>query len=319
MFAQQSATTEHVRNAALGYFTLEQVLDAKNALWVKCGTETIGEKQRRKDSTTRPEKEAHLQDILNALSKPDRANKLPVIGLYAHDLHTIPRSHPEELNDICLVDRLNRLEKRLTSLQEVVDRTVSENIWIKEKLDQNHSQSYAQVVARSTPAQDRQFSPASQTGIPRTGDSGNRPLEGDNETVTVQSINTVVQEEQRSEVLQSLTGISSSTEFIQIQRLQICDSILNRSAQCAISTRYQTQQRGTNHSSSQFPHRITNDCLMIQRAAIIMSVPNMNGARTIKSFTFESTFLLTLCIMACLSVTSYNCQGCGPGKVEYMR
>lgn len=139
VFSLQSATCEHVRRAVLGHFTNEQIVAAKDALWTKCDHQIIGDKPRRRDSLSRPEKEAHLQDILTALGKLDKAAKVPAVAILAEDLHLIPRSHPEELNDISLADRLNRLEHKISCLSEVVDRTMSENIVIKERLDQRES------------------------------------------------------------------------------------------------------------------------------------------------------------------------------------
>ena len=47
-----------------------------------------------------------------------------MITINAMDLYLIPRSHPEELNNISLVDRLARLEKKLERMQETVDKNV---------------------------------------------------------------------------------------------------------------------------------------------------------------------------------------------------
>ena len=55
----------------------------------------------------------------------------------------IPRSHPEELNNVSLVDRLNRLEKKQSDMQELLDRTVCENLLIKEKVEKIPTSTYA--------------------------------------------------------------------------------------------------------------------------------------------------------------------------------
>ena len=49
----------------------------------------------------------------------------------AFQLHLIPRSHPEELNNMSL-DRLNRIEKKMADLQFNTDRVIAENISIIE-------------------------------------------------------------------------------------------------------------------------------------------------------------------------------------------
>ena len=146
LFSLQNSNADSVRNAVLGHFTADQILHSKNSLWDKCSNEIIGEKMRRKDSVTRPEKEAHTQDIITAISKLDKSDNMPTILINAQDLHLIPRSHPEELNNISLVDRLNRMEKKMTNLQEVMDRTVCENMALNEKV--NNLTSYSSIVKR---------------------------------------------------------------------------------------------------------------------------------------------------------------------------
>ena len=147
LFSLQNSTVDNVRNAVLGHFSEDAVIDAKNSLWANSDSTIIGEKPRRKDSVARSEKEAHTQDIINALVKLDKAEKMPTIVIDALSLGIIPRSHPEELNNISLVDRLNRLEAKFTALQVIVDKTVCENISLKEKIENNRS--YADVVSNN--------------------------------------------------------------------------------------------------------------------------------------------------------------------------
>ena len=78
--------------------------------------EIIGEKPRLKSSNTRPGEEAHLYDILCAINELDAGSKMPCVVIDAYSLSQIPRSHPEELNNISLLDRLNRLEQRMSGL-----------------------------------------------------------------------------------------------------------------------------------------------------------------------------------------------------------
>ena len=76
-------------------------------------------------------------------------NKLPVVLIDSRDLAVIPRSHPEELNNMSLVDRLNRLEARLSGVQEVLDKTVAENLYLRDKFDDFTS--CAKVASRAPP------------------------------------------------------------------------------------------------------------------------------------------------------------------------
>ena len=100
VYALQSGTADKVKNAVLGYFANDQIQGAKDCLWENCNTPIIGDKQRRKDSSVRSDKEANVQDIINAISKLDEKEKMPCFAIDAYSLYMIPRSHPEELCDI---------------------------------------------------------------------------------------------------------------------------------------------------------------------------------------------------------------------------
>ena len=85
----------------------------------------------RRDGKNRTVKEAHLADILEAVSKLEKANKLPCIAVRSTDLHLVPRLHPEELNVLSLADRVGQLEDTIASLREIVDQTAEETVTIK--------------------------------------------------------------------------------------------------------------------------------------------------------------------------------------------
>ena len=74
-------------------------------------------------------------------------DKLPVVLIDSRDFAVIPRSHPEELNNLSLVDRPNRLEARLSGVQEVLDKTVAENLYLRDKFEDFTS--YAKVASRA--------------------------------------------------------------------------------------------------------------------------------------------------------------------------
>ncbi len=157
VFAMDSGTMTNVRNAVLGHFTLEQVIQAKHALWDSCGSDTLGEQHlNRRDGPTRTGLEAHVSDILNALSSLDGSDSSPRFLIAADDLRHIPRSHPEELNSISLVDRLNRLEHRCQSMQTLMDKQLGSDLKYRvEKLENAIARvvpSYAKVVQPVTSA-----------------------------------------------------------------------------------------------------------------------------------------------------------------------
>lgn len=122
VFALQKGTVENVRKAVLCHFSMNQIAYAKCALWDTVDDQLLGKLQCRRSTKNRTEEEANIYDILNAITKLDKSGKMPVITIKAMDLGLIPRSHPEELNNISLVDRLARIEKKIEQMQECVGK-----------------------------------------------------------------------------------------------------------------------------------------------------------------------------------------------------
>jgi hypothetical protein len=123
-------------------------------LWQNVNNEIFGEKIRRRDSNSRSEKEAHLYDIITALLKLDKTDNPPTVLIDALSLKKIPRSHPEELNNISLVDRLNQFEARMSNMQSLIDQVMTENHSLKDQVNdlsnkQQHK-SYSSVASTST-------------------------------------------------------------------------------------------------------------------------------------------------------------------------
>ncbi len=135
-YGLQGSKGYNVRRAVLGKFNAEHILVAKRKLWDYCGEEKLGEFQRQKDSSGRSVKEAHLGDIMQALSKLDNEDDSPTIAIDALSLGTIPRSSPEELNDISVADRMNKLEDKMESVLSLLDHYVEENGKLKAQVNE---------------------------------------------------------------------------------------------------------------------------------------------------------------------------------------
>ena len=148
MYGLLSGTAANAKASVLGYFTPEQISQAKAMLWNNCDQIILGTKPSRREGTVTPKTESDMSDIVKAIQKLDSLDKLPEIAVTAKELNCIPRSHPEELNNISLVDRLNTLEMRMTKFQETLDHTVCQNLEMKDKLSQM-SPSYANVAAQT--------------------------------------------------------------------------------------------------------------------------------------------------------------------------
>ena len=148
VFSMPSGSVENIKNATVGFFSDEDITAAKDYLWAHCGSAIIGEKKKRKETNTQSAKEANVIDIINACSHIHKYDCLPNIVISALTLNAIPRSHPEELNNITLADRLNRLESQMSCMQITLDKLIAENLTLKDKV--YISTSYASKVSSGT-------------------------------------------------------------------------------------------------------------------------------------------------------------------------
>ena len=133
-----AGTSNNVKNAVMSHFTLDEIVNAKSTLFKECSEhkEIIGEIQRRRTTNVRTEREAHVTDIITAITQLDVKNKLPVIAVRAEEFLSIPKSLPEELNQVSVVDRLNVVESVVNDLKILLERTLLENVQLKEDVKQ---------------------------------------------------------------------------------------------------------------------------------------------------------------------------------------
>ena len=143
-FASRNSTIESIKLAVLGNFSTQDISAAKEKLWDKCDCSIIGEKQKRRDSCVRSEKEANIHDILAALIKLDNCGQVPSIAISATELHMIPRFNPEELVPSSVVERVQILENKFSQMINTLDRCLCENLELKDKIESNVS--YAAVL-----------------------------------------------------------------------------------------------------------------------------------------------------------------------------
>jgi hypothetical protein len=148
--SMMTSTCESIKKAVLGFFTLPQIVEAKNCLWSLGDTEVLGSKTSRRDSNIRSEAEAHVVDILNGLYKLDKADKMPLFSIdyISMSKNCIPLSKPMELNDIMVCERLNSLEGKFKMMQNNFDTLILENQKIRQSIDKHPS--YASILANST-------------------------------------------------------------------------------------------------------------------------------------------------------------------------
>ena len=147
-YGLSNSSTESVVKAMSGYYTLDEAMEAKICLWNKYA-ECLGDPKSRRDSCQRSELVAHIRDILDALKILDENRVETVIVTDAQGLSRLPKSMPEELNNICVVDRLGKLEERLASLEDTVSQNRVDSLQLKDSvaaMKAGSQQSFAEAV-----------------------------------------------------------------------------------------------------------------------------------------------------------------------------
>ena len=109
---RDTASPLNIKAMILARFTPEHVKVAREALWDKSEA-VLGELPERRVTKNRTVKEAHVDDIIDALGKLDGAQQIPCVAVRADQLHLIPRCRPEEIDVVSLVERVSAIEETL--------------------------------------------------------------------------------------------------------------------------------------------------------------------------------------------------------------
>ena len=129
---------EFAKEEALSKFSYDSIVEAKRILW---NTEyAYGELQQRKDSAKRTAKEAHLHDIMEALTHMDTLDNWNIKDV--HDTFKLCIDSVS-LKDIMntknkedmMNQRLHMLEQKVSQLINVVDKYITENNNLKKDIE----------------------------------------------------------------------------------------------------------------------------------------------------------------------------------------
>lgn len=112
-------------SAIVERFSIDQIRDARSALWEKGGLDPKSLPGRR-DGKNRSAAEALVNDIMEGFEKLDNTGHLPTFALRAQDILIFPRLLPEEINVSSLAERLGDVEEAVKSLRQIVDYNLKE-------------------------------------------------------------------------------------------------------------------------------------------------------------------------------------------------
>ena len=114
-----------MRDAVLNCYDSTAVRKAKDVLWAECCAkleELKLEKIRRRDTSSRSQAEADLEDILDAVEKLDACQVLPKPYCEADDLLRLPPAIPARSVSV----EVSNLADKIESLQKEVDQSLTE-------------------------------------------------------------------------------------------------------------------------------------------------------------------------------------------------
>jgi hypothetical protein len=138
---------ELIRKCCHEYYTLDELVRAKELLWKVGEANLLPPFKRRRDGPTRPETDAVLEDLTNGIQKLGENDQIPHFAVDAIGLNRVPRVMPSEMNPISMCERLVSLEQRMKAAEEVMSLNVGRALQIEENV--SRMTSYAAVAGRT--------------------------------------------------------------------------------------------------------------------------------------------------------------------------
>ena len=120
----------NIQRIAIQFYEETEIIEAKKKLWELCEAH-LGQYPERKNSDKRTVAEAHLVDIIDALTKIDSEQSMPFF--VAKDIERLPDRQPEELNLLSIVNRLSSIEKDARQYENTLTEHGLEIIKLKEE------------------------------------------------------------------------------------------------------------------------------------------------------------------------------------------
>ena len=139
IFSLDNSPAENIGRVCSEFYSLEELLRAKEILWKVGDKDALPQYIRRRDSPSRSEIDATVEDIINGMQILDSAGKIPNIAVGPAGLNRIPKSKPAETCTISICERMTELEEKMKQLE----RTVLQS-------GMNKCRSYASVASSST-------------------------------------------------------------------------------------------------------------------------------------------------------------------------
>ena len=108
-----NSTYDKILKIIVTFYNANDILLAKRIMWQTCDTKIIGNFMSRNNSKARLNSEANAADIIDAMKLLDQNSAIPLFAASATD--KLPLRLPEELNLVCISERLSKVEEMITS------------------------------------------------------------------------------------------------------------------------------------------------------------------------------------------------------------
>jgi hypothetical protein len=115
-----SSSAEYVKKVIFDFFTCDEIVTARDVLW-GCGDPSVMPKLIKRQNVRNDKGLAlTITDIVDAIVTLDEAEKKPFFAVSYDLLHRIPLAKPCETSSIALIERMSRLEARVSMTETML-------------------------------------------------------------------------------------------------------------------------------------------------------------------------------------------------------
>ena len=192
-YGLMSSTSDYVKNVISQFYTPDEVILTRDVLWMEADSTILKEKIKRKNikSDKKADKGFFLtiDDIVESIVNLDNAEKMPCFNVPFNLLHRIPLAMPSETSNIALVERLKKLEARVSTNETLLMKgpnthptvpTYANKVCteIKNTSNNNNNPTPSNLASQRRPSISRSANDLRRKSIPNNQPS-REPLEND--------------------------------------------------------------------------------------------------------------------------------------------
>ena len=156
-----SCTKEHLSKTLYQYYNNEELLEAKQLLYSVY--DVLGPVPVRRSSAVRPERQAHADDIVEALFKLDVDHSVE-FEFGVKNVTRLPKWEPNVFDMMSLVEKVSSFEARLNNVEYVASENKAEILQSKQNIDKLERKSDSLCLAITDQNKERTYATAVKSG-----------------------------------------------------------------------------------------------------------------------------------------------------------